>query len=424
LVSDGGVGKTTAQMQTIATFTTAGWDFVDEVANGTDDIWQMCGDGVGYPRLTWEGMVFFFSYGGGNGTVVNPFLISDPNLLQTLSVTSCHWNKHFKLTADLDLTGKSVRPIGGAATPFTGTFDGAGHVISNFNINLASAHRVGLFGMVDGAGAEIRDLGLLNPTVATGTGLFSGGLVGLLKNSLVLGCFVEGGSVGGNNYVGGLVGLNNGGTISSSRASVDVSGTEYVGGLVGIHLNAGMINNSYAMGAIAGDSRVGGLVGQNTGTINSSYSTGAVSGNTDVGGLVGFDDGGTVNASFWDTDTSGQVSSAGGTNKTTAEMQMASTFLSAGWDYVGEVANGTEDIWRMCLDGVGYPRLGWAYVRIGDFGCPDGVAMADYVLFINWWGATNCGEVNGWCGGADFDRSGVVDLLDGVVFFGNWLSGI
>jgi hypothetical protein len=37
---------------------------------------------------------------------------------------------------------------------------------------------------------------------------------------------------------------------------------------------------------------------------------------------------------FWGIQTSGQATSAGGTGKTTAEMQTASTFLDAGWDLV------------------------------------------------------------------------------------------
>ena len=43
---------------------------------------------------------------------------------------------------------------------------------------------------------------------------------------------------------------------------------------------------------------------------------------------------GSVTGCFWDTQTSGQATSAGGTGKTTAEMQTASTFLPAGWDLV------------------------------------------------------------------------------------------
>jgi len=52
--SDGGAGKTTAQMQMIHTFTNVGWDFANETANGTEDIWWI-DEGQDYPRLWWEG---------------------------------------------------------------------------------------------------------------------------------------------------------------------------------------------------------------------------------------------------------------------------------------------------------------------------------------------------------------------------------
>jgi len=104
---------------------------------------------------------------------------------------------------------------------------------------------------------------------------------------------------------------------------------------------------------------VGGLAGLNRGIVEQCYSAGAVTGTDDhVGGLVGIGSSGAVTACFWDTQTSGQGQSAGGTGKTTAEMQTASTFLEAGWDFVGETANGTEDIWWI-LEGQDYPRLWW-----------------------------------------------------------------
>jgi hypothetical protein len=71
-----------------------------------------------------------------------------------------------------------------------------------------------------------------------------------------------------------------------------------------------------------------------SGTISNGYSTGTVSGDGDVGGLVGEADVNAVVASFWGIETSGQEMSAGGTGKTTAEMQKAATFLEAGWDLV------------------------------------------------------------------------------------------
>ena len=42
-----------AEMQTASTFLDAGWDFVNETENGTDDIWWI-DEGQDYPRLWWE----------------------------------------------------------------------------------------------------------------------------------------------------------------------------------------------------------------------------------------------------------------------------------------------------------------------------------------------------------------------------------
>jgi hypothetical protein len=78
-----------------------------------------------------------------------------------------------------------------------------------------------------------------------------------------------------------------------------------------------------------------GQAGFNVGTLRRCYSTGAVNGSGwDVGGLVGHNYYGTVRQCFWDIQTSGQATSDGGTGKTTTEMQTASTFLDAVWDFV------------------------------------------------------------------------------------------
>ncbi|MFC1635545.1 right-handed parallel beta-helix repeat-containing protein [Planctomycetota bacterium] len=52
-MSFGGMGLTTAEMQTAQMFIEVGWDFVDETDNGTDDIWWIT-EGQDYPRLWWE----------------------------------------------------------------------------------------------------------------------------------------------------------------------------------------------------------------------------------------------------------------------------------------------------------------------------------------------------------------------------------
>jgi hypothetical protein len=91
-----------------------------------------------------------------------------------------------------------------------------------------------------------------------------------------------------------------------------------------------------------------------------SYSTGSVTGTEEVGGLVGYNVGGTVTNSFWDIETSGQSTSAGGTGKTTAEMQDITTFSDAAWD-IAAVAAGEANptyIWNI-VDGQTHPFLSW-----------------------------------------------------------------
>ncbi|MDD5285155.1 MAG: filamentous hemagglutinin N-terminal domain-containing protein, partial [Desulfuromonadaceae bacterium] len=139
-------------------------------------------------------------------------------------------------------------------------------------------------------------------------------------------------------YVGGLVGQNNMfSTISTSFNTGSVTGGNFanaVGGLVGHNNSYGAINDSYSTGSVTGlgdNQKIGGLVGLNNGlgTISNSFATGAVSAglnSTYIGGLVGWGNVGDTTNSFWDTQTSGQATSVGGTGLTTAQMQTASNF--------------------------------------------------------------------------------------------------
>ena len=288
-------------------------------------------------------------------------------------------------------------PVGNASINFTGYFDGLGHTITGLTINRPGTNNVGLFGFANGA--IIRNAGLNAATITgnsyvgslaglmdgsisnisnshssnaaiSGAG-FVGGLVGWIRGNIshsystgtATGTGATGGLSGSNqfgqssvsysyssmnvsgNAAGGLVGGNDG-TISNSYSTGVVTGN-YAGGVVGQN-HAGTILDSYSTGAVNGTAMAGGLVGYagpNDGfvtTIVNSYSTGAVSGSGSVGGLVGVNQNGTVTGSFWDTDTSGQSTSAGGAGKTTAEMTLAATFTAAGWSAVNwDLAGGS-----------------------------------------------------------------------------------
>jgi The GLUG motif len=122
----------------------------------------------------------------------------------------------------------------------------------------------------------------------------------------------------------------------------------------------GSITASYSTGAVNGGQEVGGLVGYNhEAYIVDCYSTGEVDGNQEVGGLVGVNYEAYTETSFWDMETSGQITSSGGTGLTTSEMQDVETFMTVGWDFVGQ-PDGPHDIW-VEPEGGGYPAFSWQF---------------------------------------------------------------
>jgi hypothetical protein len=265
--------------------------------------------------------------------------------------------------------GRGWEPIGSVLilihghTTFEGTFDGQGYEIHDLFIN-QPMDGVGLFAVV-GGGGRIKDIGVVNATV-TGWGLV--GLFALVEvGGRIENISVVNATVTGDYYVGGLAGRNLYGTVSNSYATGRVNGNSSVGGLVGQN-DRGTVSNSYATGTVVGSGWwVGGLLGTNGGTVSNSYSTGNVTGDDFVGGLVGLDlcdmlssYAGTVNNSFWDTETSGQATSAGGTGKTTAEMRSIATFSGAGWNItaVGPGQTNPAYIWNI-VDNETYPFLSW-----------------------------------------------------------------
>jgi hypothetical protein len=208
---------------------------------------------------------------------------------------------------------------------------------------------------------EFDELGTVNNSYSTAdvTGDNNvGGLVGEALGGKITDSYSTG-SVTGIDNVGGLMGYNFADTVTDSYSAASVTGIENVGGLVG--WNRLTVGNSHSTGSVTGTSSVGGLVGYNYyGTLNNCYSAGTVTGNSSVGGLVGRNDG-DVSDSFWDTEASGQATSAGGTGKNTTEMRDIATFSGAGWGIIAVADPDTRNpsyIWNI-VDAVTYPFLSW-----------------------------------------------------------------
>lgn len=131
-------------------------------------------------------------------------------------------------------------PIGNNAFPFQGTLDGDGNRISDLVIDRSDEDYVGLFGVLDG---HVERLGLTDTSVTGGdqTAVLAGENRGEVTETFA------GGTVTGENYVGGLVGRNAGGTIEATYATVTTTGEGIRGGLVGTNAR-GTVSESFAAG--------------------------------------------------------------------------------------------------------------------------------------------------------------------------------
>jgi hypothetical protein len=245
---------------------------------------------------------FAGTYSGGSGTEADPYQIGTVGDWNELMDTNSDWDANFIMTADINLQGVPLIPVGNNINDtyyrFTGIFDGNGHVVRNAEINMRGVWHIGLFGVIDD-NSQILNLGVEDVNMSGERDI--AGLVGCNEGTIT-NCYATGKigyNPGRNGYnLGGLVGLNYG-TITGSHAACDVNGNTYgIGGLVG--LNYATITDSYANGIVNGDRYVGGLVGENynlyddfahevlyIGTISHCYANGSVSGNNNVGGLAG-----------------------------------------------------------------------------------------------------------------------------------------
>lgn len=247
---------------------------------------------------------------------------------------------------------------------------------------------------------------------------FVGGLVGG-NNGTVRHCYATG-QVAGTKVVGGLTGFN-GGSIVASYATGEVTGNDHsIGGLSGNSGKRDEIIACYAQGDVRGTRYVGGLLGSGGGTVRHCYATGAVFGKEHTGGLTGSACD-AMNACFWDVETSGLEVSANGTGRTTAEMQDFWGYMLAGWDFVWEMRNGTEDVWQMNCDRPTYPKLAWQEEAVvGDFVDPEGVDFRDIAFLAVHW----LDPLAFPCDGADLTFDARANTKDFAVVARSWRQGV
>ncbi|MCJ9733970.1 filamentous hemagglutinin N-terminal domain-containing protein, partial [Bradyrhizobium sp. PRIMUS42] len=261
-------------------------------------------------------------------------VITDVNALQNINTNR---SGNYVLGANIDASatagwngGAGFTPIGGIgdiSSYFSGIFDGLGHHISNLTINRPSSDNIGLFGYIDGG--TIRNVGLEGGSVTGNNAV--GGLVGSsglwvyggtssVAYNTISNVYNTGNVTGTGALIGGLVGDAYITTISNSYATGTVAGYGAAGGLGG-RVVASFVSNSYATGNVSAIwDGAGGLIAYNIGTwmgpnpadyaigtVSHSYATGTVSGGIMVGGLLGYSNIGLVTDSY----ATGNVSGTG-----------------------------------------------------------------------------------------------------------------
>ncbi len=252
---------------------------------------------LAYPT-TGDGIIDIMDYDSATYAATKAFVISSPEGLVKLSEIVNDTNEETKLqypftgkaivfACDLDMTGKTMAPIGyevyadeNAGTynvntcTFFGTVYGNGYTISNLKIQAEGAasgqyYSVGLFGAV--RETTIRDLKIARncsfagKSGATGTAI-SGGLMGVAKNKVnIYNCSVAGAEITGT-QVGGFVGRQ-GGTVNikNSTSSAYVVSSLEGGGFVGWS-SALTVDHCVSVGKFNGQlAWIGGIIGRKGG---------------------------------------------------------------------------------------------------------------------------------------------------------------
>jgi len=169
----------------------------------------------------------------------------------------------------------------------SGSLNGNNYTISSLYVYRPAGIRNGLFGTISGS---VSNLGIIDQNIMGNWE--TGGLAGRLSSSgVVTKVYTTGTITGLMAETGGLVGYDDGGTISKSYSGADVNGGTYhsSGGLIGLNIG-GTVSNSYSTGdVVATGQGTGGLIGlgQNGSIVLNSFSTGNVQGHTNTGGLIG-----------------------------------------------------------------------------------------------------------------------------------------
>ena len=287
----------------VCTFTN-GKTFVYKMKNATD--WQAGGEYTYTVSLAAAKDLGYTIESNGSYTVTS----ADGLMNVAELVNGGKTDINITLDKNIDLTGKDWTPIGtDYDNSYKGTFDGGGHTITGLTFTTNDEY-AGLFGWLNRAGT-VKNV-VMEGVQITSHQIYGGSIGGVVGSGwgTIENCSVSG-SVSGTVYVGGVVGVQIGGSITGCSSSATVKGTVDVGGVAGQTNSNATMTACYATGNVTleiapiNNIDVGGAVGFNGGSrILACYATGNVTStgsstvNVYIGGFCGYNST-TVTACYW-----------------------------------------------------------------------------------------------------------------------------
>ena len=283
---------------------TNGKTFVYKMKNATD--WQAGGEYTYTVSLAAAKDLGYTIESNGSYTVTS----ADGLMNVAKLVNGGKTDINITLDKNIDLTGKDWTPIGtDYDNSYKGTFDGGGHTITGLTFTTNDEY-AGLFGWLNRAGT-VKNV-VMEGVQITSHQIYGGSIGGVVGSGwgTIENCSVSG-SVSGTVYVGGVVGVQIGGSITGCSSSATVKGMVDVGGVAGQTNSSATLTACYATGnvtiEIAPKKNIagGGLVGMNAGSsllacyaTGNVTSTGSSTGYMHIGGFLG-NNYTTVTACYW-----------------------------------------------------------------------------------------------------------------------------
>ena len=281
------------------------------------------------------------------------------------------WYVYLTNNITLDIN-EEWEPIGSNENNiFRAIFDGKNFIISNI-VSTALFNCQGTFGFNNGI---IKNLSVSGNIKGQN---YIGGICGRNEGGTITNCknFI---SIEANdNYVGGITGRNNStGVIKNCYNNQIVKGKELVGGIAG-ESNGGSVTNCCNIGNIEGEKYIGGIIGRskNKTSVEMCYNSGEIKGDYQVGGIIGFILGeGTIKNSYNTGNIAGVYTGIGGIVGINGGIiwKCYNTGSIAGTDSVGAISGrndmGVEDCYcptNITLDGSQSENTKYSVERLND----------------------------------------------------------